>query len=214
MSESYRLEYNYYPGDTNFVPLAAIYSGNNYFYSKNFGTPTIPNNSTWKIPFGSKLNVTDATKLSFQLGGDCGSAFCGGVYGYESLSSVSIDFSRNAYRRGVVMFGPRSFYTGDESGLPQIVGMAANYNNGPHTAAELQIGGHITSASHFVFNTPLTSNLYGVYGLNISPNSGSAYGGAIIRTFNLNSAEFTYNCYSTNAQVNLTNGNINMVAVQ
>jgi len=216
MSDIYKLQYSYYPEGTgtDIVPLAAVYSANNYLYKKNFGTITTASNNTWTIPFGSNINVTDDTKLSFQLGGDCGSAFCGGVYGYTSKTGCKIDFSRNAYNRGVVMFGPRSFYTGPESDLPQVVAMVANYNNGPHSAAELQVGGKITTGSYFVFDTPLTSNLYGVYGLNISPNSGNAYGGGIIRSYTLTTSSFRYNCYSPSGQVNFTNGNINVVVVQ
>ena len=214
--DTYRVQYSYYPDGTgtDIVPLAAIYSGSNYLYRKNFGPVTIVNTAAWRLPFGSNLNVTDASKLSFQLGGDCGTAFCGGVYGYESLSSVNIDFSRSAYRRGVVMFGPRSFYTGPESGLPQVVAMFANYADGPHTASEVQIGGTINSAAHFTFTNPLSSNLYGVYGFNRSQNSGNAYGGGIIRSYSMTTAGFNYNCYSPSGQVNFSNGNINVVVVQ
>jgi hypothetical protein len=170
--------------------------------------------ATWKIPFTNNIKVTDSTKLSFQLGGDCGTAFVGGVYSYTAGTGCTIDFSRNAYRRGVVAFGPRSFYTGPDSGLPQMIGMACNFNSGPHTASELQVGGTISSNSTFIFNTPLTSNLYGVYGFNRSPNSGNAYGGAIIRTFSYTNSSFTYNCYSTSSNVNFPNGNISFVVVQ
>lgn len=217
MSDTYRLQYSYYPEGTgtDIVPLAAIYSGSNYFYKKNFGMITATtSNNTWALPFDSNISVTDATKLSFQLGGDCGTAFCGGVYGYESKTGCKIDFSRNAYRRGVVMFGPRSYFNGPDSALPQFVAMIGNYADGPHTASEIQIGGHITSASKFVFDTPLTSNLYGVYGFNRSVNSGNAYGGGIIRSFDLTTSGFTYNCFSPSGQVNFSNGNIQIAVIQ
>lgn len=214
--DTYRVQYSYYPDGTgtDIVPLAAIYSGSNYLYRKNFGPVTIVNTATWRLPFGSNLNVTDASKLSFQLGGDCGTAFCGGVYGYESLSSVNIDFSRSAYRRGVVMFGPRSFYTGPESGLPQMVALIGNYNNGNYSASEIQIGGNFTNQSHFQFTNPLTSNLYGVYGFNRSVDNGNARGGAIIRSYSLNASGFDCNCFSPSGQYSITAGNVQMVVVQ
>lgn len=216
----YRLQYNYYPDQTDIVPLAAFYSGSNYFYSKNFGTIQINNTATWKIPFGSNINVTDNTKLSFQLGGDGSSGFVGGVYGYNSNNEVIIDFNLNAYRRGIVMFGPRSFYKGPETGLPKIVAMVGNFADGEYSAAELQIGGHITTGSTvaydtpFRFTTPLTSNLYGVYGFNRSDNSGSLYGGSIIRSFNLNASGFSFNCYQTNGSNKYSNGNVGLVVIQ
>jgi hypothetical protein len=217
MSDTYRLQYSYYPEGTgtDIVPLAAIYSGSNYFYNKNFGTLTATtSNNTWNIPFGSNISVTDANKLSFQLGGDCGTAFCGGVYGYESKTGCKIDFSRNAYRRGVVMFGPRSYFNGPDSALPQIVALIGNYSNGNYSASEIQIGGNFTNQNHFQFSTPLTSNLYGVYGFNRSVDNGNARGGAIIRSYSLNASGFDCNCFSPSGQYNITAGNIQMVVVQ
>ena len=216
----YRLQYSYYPNPTDIVPLAAFYSGNNYFYSKNFGTIQVDSSATWKIPFGSNLNVTDYKKLSFQLGGDASSGYVGGVYGYNTNSSVTIDCNINAYRRGLVMFGPRSFYTGPESGLPKIVAMVGNFGDGEYSAAELQIGGHITTGSTanydtpFRFTTPLTSNLYGVYGFNRSNNSGNLLGGSIIRSLNLNASGFSFNCYSTSGTSKYSNGNVGFVVIQ
>lgn len=216
----YRLQYSYYPGETDIVPLAAFYSGNNYFYSKNFGTINSNSTATWYIPFGSNLNIKDNNKLSFQLGGDGSSGFVGGVYGYQDNTQVIIDFNLNAYRRGLVMFGPRSFYTGPESGLPKIVAMVGNFADGEYSAAELQIGGHITTGSTanydtpFRFTTPLTSNLYGVYGFNRSNNSGSLYGGSVIRSFNLNASGFSFNCYQTNGTQKYSNGNVGLVVIQ
>lgn len=67
MSDTYRLQYSYYPEGTgtDIVPLAACYSGSNFFYNKNFGTIATASNNTWTIPFGSNINATDKTKLSF-----------------------------------------------------------------------------------------------------------------------------------------------------
>ena len=217
MSDTYKLQYSYYPEGTgtDIVPLAACYSGSNYFYKKTFGTITKASNNTWTIPFGSNISVADANKLSFQLGGDCLTAFCGGVYGYESKSGVTIDFSRNAYHRGVVMFGPRSYFNGPDSALPQIVALIGNHSDGNYSASEIQIGGNFTDQYHFQFSTPLTSNLYGVYGFNRSPDKGTtARGGAIIRSYNMNEYGFDCNCYSPNGQYNITAGNIQMVVVQ
>ena len=216
MSDTYRLQFSYYPegSGTDIVPLAACYSGSNYFYSKNFGTITTAVNNTWKIPFGSNIIVADANKLSFQLGGDCGTAFCGGVYGYETKTGVTIDFSRNAYRRGVVMFGPRSYFNGPDSALPQFVALISNYNGGNFSASEIQIGGKFTNQYHFQFTTPLTSTLYGVYGFNRSLDNGNARGGAIIRSYGMNASGFDCNCFSPSGQYNITAGNIQMAVVQ
>ena len=216
MSDTYRLQYSYYPEGTgtDIVPLAAVYSGSNYFYKKNFGNITTAANNTWKIPFGSNISVTDASKLSFQLGGDCGTAFCGGVYGYDSKTGVTIDFSRNAYRRGVVMFGPRSYFNGPDSSLPQMVALIGNYSNGNYSASEIQIGGNFTNQNHFQFTTPLTSNLYGVYGFNRSIDNGNARGGAIIRSYSMTDSGFDCNCYSPSGNYNITAGNVQIAVVQ
>lgn len=216
MSDTYKLQYSYYPEGTgtDIVPLAAVYSGSNYFYNKNFGSITTGSNNTWTIQIPNTISIANTAKLSFQLGGDCATAFCGGVYGYETKTSFKIDFSRNAYRRGVVMFGPRSYFNGPDSALPQFIAMIGNYADGPHTASEVQIGGHITSASNFIFDAPLTSNLYGVYGFNRSQNSGNAFGGAIIRSYDMTKTGFTYNCFSPSGQVNFPNGNIQIAVIQ
>lgn len=216
MSDTYRLQYSYYPEGTgtDIVPLAACYSGSNYFYNKNFGTITTGSNNTWTIKIPNTISVADANKLSFQLGGDCGTAFCGGIYNYKNKTAFNIDFSRNAYRRGVVMFGPRSYFNGPDSSLPQIVALIGNYSNGNYSASEIQIGGNFTSQNHFKFSTPLTSNLYGVYGFNRSVDNGNALGGAIIRSYSMNESGFDCNCYSPSGQYNITAGNIQMVVVQ
>lgn len=216
MPDSYTLQYSYYPEGTgtDIVPLAAVYSGSNYFYIKNFNNPVVTNYLTWQIPFGSDLNVTDANKLSFQLGGDCGTAFCGGVYGYESKTGFLIDFSRNAYSRGVVMFGPRSYFNGPDSALPQMVALIGNYGDGNYSASEIQIGGHFTDQNHFEFTTPLTSNSYGVYGFNRSIDSGNARGGAVIRSYDMDASGFNCNCYSPSGQYSIPEGNIQMAVVQ
>lgn len=53
---------------TNIVPLAALYSGSNYYYNKNFATPTAAGTTTWQTKLVN-LNIADYNKMSFQLGG-------------------------------------------------------------------------------------------------------------------------------------------------
>lgn len=209
----YRLQYSYYPEGTgtDIVPLAALYSGANYFYSKNFGTVTTGGNNTWTIPYGSNISVTDSTKLSFMLGGDTLGPIIGGVYGYQNNANhVNIDYSYAAINRGVVMFGPRSFYTGPESGLPKIVAQIANYAGNRTSAAQIQDGVTITAQTdqnHWAkFDTPLTSNLYGVYGL-------IRASGPILRSYHLTNTGFIFNVKDNNDAIT-NNANYSLVVVQ
>jgi hypothetical protein len=213
MIDNYRLQYSYYPEGTgtDIVPLAALYSGANYFYSKNFGTVVTGGSNTWTIPFGSNINVTDSTKLSFMLAADLGGPVVGGVYNYTSTANnVKIDYCSAANKRGVVMFGPRSFYTGDESGLPKIVAQIANYDGNRTSAAQIQDGVTITAQTDYnhwaKFNTPLTSNLYGVYGL-ITDS------GPILRSYSLTNTGFNFNVMNNN-NVITNNANYSLVVVQ
>lgn len=213
MSDMYRLQYSYYPEGTgtDIVPLAACYSGSNYFYSKNFGTITAASNNTWTIPYGSNISVTDSTKLSFMLAGDIGGPIIGGVYGYQdNANHVIIDYCSAANKRGVVMFGPRSFYTGPESGLPKIVAQIANYDGNRTSAAQIQDGVTITAQTdynHWVkFDTPLTSNLYGVYGL-------IRASGPILRSYSLTNTGFNFNVMDNNNTIT-NNANYSLVVVQ
>lgn len=213
MTDLYRLQYSYYPegSGTDIVPLAAVYSGANYFYNKNFGTITTVGSNTWTIPFGSNINVTDRSKLSFMLAGDIGGPIIGGVYDYTSTANrVEIDYCSAANKRGVVMFGPRSFYTGPETGLPQIVAQIANYDNNKTSAAQIQDGVTITAQTSFnlwvKFNTPLTSNLYGVYGL-------VRASGPILRSYNLTNTGFNFNVMN-NKNETTNNANYSLVVVQ
>ena len=207
---------------TDIVPLAAVYSGSNYFYCKNFTTPTAAGTTTWNINF-KNLNVSDSTNLSFQLGGDLGTTICGGIYGYETKTACRIDYlgyggETRPYRMGVVMFGPSSYYTGAETGRPHIISMIANTQNNAISAANIQIGGHIedngTIHKKFVFDKPLTSNLYGAYGFFSNVNSGNAYGGAIVRCYDMFTSGFTFNVYASNGATAFNNGNYQIVVVQ
>lgn len=213
MFDTYRLQYSYYPEGTgtDIVPLAAVYSGSNYFYNKNFGTITATSNNTWIIPFGSNINATDKTKLSFMLAGDIGAPIIGGVYDYTSTANrVNIDYNTAAIRRGIVMFGPRSYYTGPESGLPKIVAQIANYDGNRTSAAQIQVGVAITAQSDYnimtKFDTPLTSNLYGVYGL-------IRDSGPILRSYSLTNTGFDFNVTDNN-NVITNNANYSLVVVQ
>lgn len=213
MSDTYRLQYSYYPEGTgtDIVPLAACYSGSNFFYSKNFGTITTASNNTWTIPFGSNINATDKTKLSFMLAGDIGGPIIGGVYDYTSTANrVKIDYCSAANKRGVVMFGPRSFYTGPESGLPKIVAQIANYDGNRTSAAQIQVGVTITAQTDYnhwaKFDTPLTSNLYGVYGL-------IRASGPILRSYSLTNSGFNFNVMDNNNNIT-NNANYSLVVVQ
>ena len=213
MSDTYRLQYSYYPEGTgtDIVPLAAVYSGSNYFYNKNFGTITTGSNNTWTIPFGSNINATDRSKLSFMLAGDIGGPIIGGVYAYHDTEAlVKIDYCSAAGKRGVVMFGPRSFYTGPESGLPKIVAQIANYAGNTTSAAQIQDGVTITAQSNYnhwaKFDTPLTSNLYGVYGL-------IRESGPILRSYSLTNSGFNFNVMD-NKNVITNNANYSLVVIQ
>lgn len=208
---------NYSP--TDIVPLAAMYSGSNYFYCKNFKTPitTAGSTRTWKCEF-TNLNIANTAMLSFQLGGDKGNPILGGVYNYNTSTSCFIDYSgvntALPYTIGVVMFGPRSYYTGAETGLPHIVGAVANTTNNSAINSDLQLGGTCTSNYNFVFNTPLTSNLYGVYGFVSNPNSGNLYGGAIVRSYGLKTSGFGFNTFACNGNSAFNRSNFQMVAIQ
>ena len=208
---------------TDIVPLAAVYSGSNYYYCKNFSTPTARGTTTWTANF-QNMNVADYQNLSFQLGGDLDMPIIGGVYGYESKTRVVIDYVRpggetRPYSMGVVMFGPRSYYTGNTANMPHIVAMVANTQNNAIQSANLQIGGHIEYDNdvhkRFVFDTPLTSNLYGVYGFCSNTDSGSLYGGAIVRSYRQYTSGFTFNSFAANNSSNeFVNGNYQFVVVQ
>lgn len=197
------------------VPLAALWTtGSNMAYSKNVsGIST--NSITITARFNTNnLTITDWHKLSFQLGGGCNTGFIGGVYGQEGSKQVLIDFTpSNTMQRGFVMFGPRSFYTGPESALPKVVAGVANYGDNLYVSAQLQDGGSL-SGNHFTFTEPLTSNAYGVYGFNGSPNSGNLYGGSFIRAYNLTNSGFDYSCMAANSTSDFSNGNMRFVVVQ
>lgn len=203
---------------TNIVPLAALYSGSNYYYNKNFAAPTAAGTTTWNTKLVN-LNIADYNKMSFQLGGDLGSPIIGGVYGYTNSTNVNIDYTSVAgelrpYRMGIVAFGPRSYFTGAESSLPHIVAICANTKNNETSAANVQVGGHCTTNNHFAFDTPLSSNLYGVYGFDSNVDSGGLYGGAIVRSYHMAVDGFDFNTYAANSNSNFPSSNFQFVVVQ
>lgn len=208
--------FNYSP--TDIVPLAALYSGSNYYYNKNFATPTANGTTTWNTTL-TNLTISNRDKMSFQLGGDLNSPILGGVYGYTDSNNVNIDYTAVAgetrpYRMGVVAFGPRSYFTGAESSLPHIVAVCSNTTNNETSAANIQLGGHCTTNKYFEFDTPLSSNLYGVYGFISNIDSGSLYGGAIVRSYDLTTAGFSFNTYAINVNSAFPNSNFQFVVIQ
>lgn len=214
MSDTYRLQYSYYPEGTgtDIVPLAACMSANNFLYKKNFGTITTGSNNTWTINFDNTITGTDKTKLSFMLGGDVGGGLVGGVYGYEGTANkVVIDYNSAASRRGVVMFGPRSYYTGPDSSLPKILAIVANSNSNATSAAQIQEGLSLTSQNGYSiyakFDDSLTSNLYGVYGL-VRTN------GTLLRSYSYNNTGFSFNVMNQKGDAAVNNANYSFVVVQ
>jgi len=214
MSDIYKLQYSYYPEGTgtDIVPLAACMSANNFLYKKNFGTITTAGNNTWTINFDNTITGTDKTKLSFMLGGDLVGGLVGGVYGYEGTANkVTIDYNSAATRRGVVMFGPRSYYTGPDSGLPKILAIVANSNSNATSAAQIQEGLSLTGQNSYniyaKFDDSLTSNLYGIYGL-VSTN------GTLLRSYSYNNTGFTFNVMNQKGDAVNNNANYSFVVVQ
>lgn len=203
---------------TDIVPLAAYYSGNpsylNVSYCKNFtlgGTTIIT--ATYK-----NLDVKDRTKLSFQNGSYRNQGYTvGGVYGYDTANQCISDFNSTVgiRGRGLVMFGPSSYYTGAESGRPQIKAMVANTQNNAISAANIQVGGHCTNNGHFVFDTPLTSNQYGVYGFVSNPDRGVLYGGCVIQASAFATTGFEFRCFAASGtRQTFNNANFQMVVIQ
>lgn len=207
---------------TDIVPLAAFNSGANYLYCKNF---TLNGASTTVTATFQNISVSDSRKLSFQNGGSCISGrLIGGIYGYGGAStSCLVDFlpggTANKFR-GAVMFGPSSYYTGAEENRPNMVAMVANTQNNATSAADIQVGGHCTNNNHFEFDTPLSSNLYGVYGFVSNVDRGNAsytgyYGGNMIGASAFTNSGFDFYCYAANRKnIAFDSANYQMVVIQ
>lgn len=214
-------EYTPFVPVTDIVPLAAFNSGTNYLYCKNF---TLTGGYTTITATFQNISVSDSRKLSFQNGGvTTGGRLIGGIYGYGGAStSCLVDFSpggdANKFR-GAVMFGPSSYYTGAEENRPNMVAMVANTQNNAASAADIQVGGHCTNNNHFEFDTPLSSNLYGVYGFvsNVDYTAGSPtkYGGNMIAASAFTESGFDFYCYAANRTNTIyDSANYQMVVIQ
>lgn len=207
----------YYPftPTTDIVPLAAFNSGVDYLYCKNFSLTSnayLTTTATFQ-----NITVSDSTKLSFQQGGAQTQRWLiGGVYGYEDGTKCIVDYTPAPDKfKGVVMFGPSSYYTGSEENRPNMVAMVANTQNNAISAANIQVGGHCTNNNHFEFTTPLTSDLYGVYGFVSNVDSGGSYGGNMLIASAFTKSGFDFYCYATNKTNTIfNNANYQMVVIQ
>lgn len=199
---------------TDIVPLAAFASGAGYLYNKNF---SLSNSYTTVTATFQNLNVTNSNKISFQIGAAATAGRCiGGVYAYEGGTQCRVDWTPYSNTmRGVVMFGPSSYYTGAEENRPQMVAMVANTQNNYPSAANIQVGGHCTNNNHFEFDTPLTSNLYGVYGFVSNVDRDGIYGGNLMIASAYTTSGFDFYCYGANGtRVNFDGANFQMVVIQ
>lgn len=199
---------------TDIVPLAAFNSGTNYLYCKNFSLSNVSNTTTATF---QNISVTDSTKLSFQEGGaSTAGRLIGGVYGYEGGTRCIVDWTPSRpVCRGAVMFGPSSYYTGAEENRPNMIAMVANTQNNAISAANIQIGGQCTNNNHFEFTTPLTSDLYGVYGFVSNVDSGGSYGGNMLIASAFTKSGFDFYCYkANNINTVFNNANYQMVVIQ